>query len=102
MRQTYTYLFTILTTIFTNSCAPKLTELIPTEEEQTSNATRMEKLAIPAIFNFNTSTEVKFDIRALNNADKPIKGVVFSIYSTPENKLLFKGTSSVTGALSFV
>lgn len=102
MKQTYTYLFTILTTILINSCAPRITELVPTEEEQTSGTTKMEKLAVPANFNFNTSTEVKFDIRALNNADKPIKGVVFSIYSSPENKLLFKGTSSTTGALIFI
>lgn len=103
MKQTYTYLFIILIIILlTNSCAPRITDLVPIEEEQTSGTTKMEKLIVPANFNFNTSTEVKFDIRALNNADKPIKGVVFSVYSSPENKLLFKGTSSTTGTLSFI
>lgn len=102
MKQKYTYLVAILITLFTNACAPKITELVPDPSQQGATNTKMEKLAIPANFNFNTTAEVKFDLRTLNNADKPIKGVVLSVFSSPENKLLFKGTSSSTGTLSII
>jgi LruC domain-containing protein len=102
MKQKYTYSFAILIALLINACAPKLTDLVPDPNQQASANTKMEKLAIPANFNFNTSSEVKFDIHTLNNAGMPIKGVKIAVYSSPENKLLFKGMSSATGALSFV
>ncbi|MBA4849740.1 LruC domain-containing protein [Emticicia sp. BO119] len=101
MKQTLTCL-SVIFILLVNACAPKLTELMPESDQQGSSNTKMDKLAIPSNFNFNTSSEIKFDVRTLNNADKPIKGVVISVFSYPENKLLFKGASSSSGSLSFV
>lgn len=82
-----------------NACAPELLEVEPNPTTNTGN-TKMDKLNIPANFDFNTSGEIKFDIGAFDNTDKPIRGVVISVYSYPEDKLLFKGITSATGMFS--
>lgn len=100
MKQAYTCLFVSIIILFANACIPKMKDSAPAPDGQSTGNAKMDKLSIPANFNFNTSSEVKFDIITLNNADKPIKGVLISIYSYPDNKLLFKGVSSATGILS--
>ncbi|RYU96944.1 LruC domain-containing protein [Emticicia agri] len=99
MRTRFYQLLTVTFALLLNACAPDIVDLVPTPGGNTSN-TKMEKLNIPANFNFTTSGEVKFDIGTFDNADKAIKGVVISVYSYPEDKLLLKGITSTTGMLS--
>jgi len=98
MKKNFYFLFTILIAVLLNSCAPELTDLVVVPA--TPSSSKMDKLNIPAGFNFATSDEVKFDIGAFNNADKPLKGVIISVYSYPDENLLLKGVTSATGILS--
>lgn len=100
MKKQYTCLFMSLLILFIDACTPKFKDPTPIPDGQGSGNTKMDKLMIPANFNFNTSTEVRFEISTLNNADKPIKGVVIAVYSYPDNKLLFKAASPANGVLS--
>jgi len=60
----------------------------------------MDKLKIPTDFNFTTSKQVTFKVGAYDNANNPIGGVVMSVYSYPENALLFKGITASNGTFS--
>lgn len=100
MKKLAFYLPTILFAVLLNACAPDITDLTPVPGTSTNTSTNMDKLNVPASFNFNTTGDVKFDIGTFDNTDKPIRGVVISVYSYPENKLLFKGITSTTGMLS--
>ncbi|MBA4849739.1 LruC domain-containing protein [Emticicia sp. BO119] len=99
MKTRFYQLLTVTFAILLNACAPEIVDLVPTPGTNNS-ASKMDKLSIPANFNFNTSGEIKFDIGTFDNADKPIKGVVVSVYSYPEEQLLFKGITSSAGLLS--
>ncbi len=78
-----------------SSCFPK----VETTNPITVTKSKMEELNISATFDFKTTKEVKFDIGTFDNLDKPMKGVLISIYSYPEDKLLLKGISSASGLL---
>lgn len=67
----------------------------------TSNTPKspMEALKIPSTFDFRTTGDIKFDISTFDNTDKPIKGVIVSVYSYPDDKLLIKGITSQTGVI---
>lgn len=101
MKTRFYQLLTITFALLLNACAPDIIDLVPTPggNNNTGNA-KMDKLNIPANFNFTTSGEVKFDIGTFDNSDKPIKGVILSVYSYPEEQLIFKGITSSTGLLS--
>jgi LruC domain-containing protein len=99
MKTKFYQLLTVTFALMMNACAPELLDVNPDPTTNTGN-TKMDKLNIPANFDFNTSGEVKFDIGTFDNTDKPIKGVVLSVYSYPEDKLLFKGITSASGMLS--
>ncbi|HEY1054440.1 MAG TPA: hypothetical protein VGE24_04875, partial [Emticicia sp.] len=99
MKTKFYQLLTLTFAIILNACKPDIDDLAPPTGTNTGN-TKMDKLSIPTNFNFNTSGEVKFDIGAFDNSDKPIKGVIMSVYSYPDEQLLFKGITSSTGVLS--
>lgn len=99
MKKRFYQLLTVTIALLLNACAPDIVDLVPTPGSNNSTS-KMDKLNIPTNFNFNTSGEVKFDIGTFDNADKAIKGVIISVYSYPENQLLFKGITSSTGLLS--
>jgi LruC domain-containing protein len=65
----------------------------------TTSKSKMEALNVPATFNFSTTNETKIDISTFDNTDKPIKGVVVSVYSYPEENLLLKGITSREGII---
>ena len=89
-------IFVLLVTVF-SSCFPKAGDtLTPTDNKPKS---AIEKLVIPSTFDFGTTVSVKFDISTFDNTEKPIKGVVVSIYSYPDNKLLIKGITSQVGII---
>ncbi|WP_435356880.1 LruC domain-containing protein [Emticicia sp. SJ17W-69] len=69
------------------------------ETTLTKPKSAMESLNVPSTFVFKTTADVKFDIGTFDNLDKPMKGVVVSIYSYPEDKLLLKGVTSASGVL---
>jgi LruC domain-containing protein len=60
----------------------------------------MDNLAVPSTFNFSTSKEITFKIGAFDNTNKPISGVLMSVYSYPDKVLLFKGFTTKTGSFS--
>ena len=99
MKTKFYQLLTVTFALLLNACAPDITDLSPNPGNNNSTS-KMDKLNIPANFNFSTSGEVKFDIGTFDNSDKPIKGVIVSVYSSPEEQLLFKGITSSTGLLS--
>jgi LruC domain-containing protein len=101
MKRRFYLLLTLTFAVLLNACAPEMGDLVPTPGgNNNSGNSKMDKLSIPANFNFNTSGEVKFDIGTFDNSDKPIRGVIISVYSYPEEQLLFKGITSATGLLS--
>ena len=64
------------------------------------NPDSMEELIINANFDYNTSKEVIFNIKAMTNNDDPIAGVRFDVYTdNPENGgyLLFSGITNSRG-----
>lgn len=65
----------------------------------TPSKSKMETMVVPSNFDFSTTDDVKFDIGTFDNMDKPIKGVVVSVYSYPEEKLLVKGITNQSGIL---
>lgn len=80
------------------SCFDKDAEsLIKTDT--TPSTSKMEKMVVPSNFDFNTTDDVKFDIGTFDNTDRPIKGVVVSVYSYPEEKLLVKGITNQSGVI---
>lgn len=80
-----------------SSCSPKVGDtLTPTNNNPKS---AIEKLAIPSTFDFGTTGSVKFDISTFDNTEKPIRGIVVSIYSYPDDKLLIKGVTSQGGVI---
>lgn len=99
MKTTFYQLLTVTFALLLNACAPDASDLVPTPGNGSSN-TNMDKLNIPANFNFSTSGEVKFDIGTFDNSDRAIKGVIISVHSYPDDKLLFKGITSAAGLLS--
>ncbi len=75
------------------SCVPEI------NSTETTPATDMNKLNIPSSFNFNTAQNINFTLGAFDNTDAPIAGVVMSVYSYPDNNLLFKGITDKNGKL---
>lgn len=60
----------------------------------------MDKLDIPAAFNWSTTKDVQFKITALDNIDQPIKGAKFFIYTkNPEEngRLIVSGLTNENG-----
>jgi LruC domain-containing protein len=98
MKKPLLIVLTLFSAVLLNACAPELIDVSPTPG--TSNITNMDNLAIPAGFNFSTTDDVKFEIGAFDNADSPIRGVIVSVYSYPENELLLKGVTTTDGTLS--
>ncbi len=52
---------------------------------------------IPDNFSFASDQDVAFRITALTNRNNPMVGVPFSVYSLPDNQLLFSGVTSANG-----
>ncbi len=86
-------LFSLVTASILYSCVPDVNSTDTTPE------TDMEKLNVPTNFNFNTSQDVSFSLGAFDNADAPISGVIMSVYSYPDDSLLFKGITTDDGKL---
>jgi len=54
---------------------------------------------IPAGFSFATTDDVSFQIKTLDNADKPMRGIRLSVFSLPERELVFTGATGANGLL---
>lgn len=97
MKSSYCVL-SIFISVLLVSCMPDFkddTSILKPE----SSTSAIDKLVIPSGFEFNTTTDVSFQIGAFDNTDGPIKGIVVSVYSSPEKELLFKGVTDVKGLL---
>ncbi|UTA69847.1 LruC domain-containing protein [Emticicia sp. 21SJ11W-3] len=100
MKRSLSFL-TIVIAVLLSSCMPQFGEDTPTPTTPADNSTAaIDKLNIPAGFEFNTTADVKFEIGTFDNNDGPIRGIVVSVYSSPENELLFKGITGTNGLLT--
>ncbi|MDR6560583.1 MULTISPECIES: LruC domain-containing protein [unclassified Arcicella] len=95
MKSFYYLIILVVTSTLLSGC-------LPNESGSTIDpaAAAMDKLNVPKGFNFNTSKEITFKIGAYDNMNNPISGVIMSVYSYPENVLLFKGITLKNGVFS--
>ncbi|MBB6001362.1 LruC domain-containing protein [Arcicella rosea] len=95
MKVYYNLLILIGLTTLLSSCFPDENGSVGTP-----SSTAMENLKVPSAFNFKTSKEITFKIGAFDNTNSPISGVIMSVYSYPNQELLFKGITTSNGTFS--
>lgn len=80
------------------SCFPKK-DIAPINASSETGISSMEGIRVPQNFDYKTTTDIRFAIKALDNADKPINGITIAVYSFPDQQLLFKSITPKTGLL---
>jgi len=96
MKNSIIFIFILIITGF-YSCNKNLPPNTPEDK------TKMEKLNVPASFDWSTTKSVKLVITALDNQDQPITGAKFFIFTKdPElgGTLILSGVTDITGRYS--
>ncbi|AFK04967.1 hypothetical protein Emtol_3841 [Emticicia oligotrophica DSM 17448] len=87
-------IISIFTIYLLSSCLPKADEI--TLNPQSSDYA-IEKLNVPATFDFKNSKEVKISVSILNGVDKPLKSIPFTIVTEPNGEVIFTGMTDQNG-----